>query len=158
MRLALPVFVLAAFGITGCADWKPSGSATSPNGKTVAQIEVALAGASSSNRTRVVIKNGKGGSLPKPIYVVEADGAIVDRTNLRWTDANRLLVTLCDATNYRVESRTLGEPTYVDAGRGDGTGVENAIWVDVVNLNYSDDARSCLPRDKVALDTSSLDP
>lgn len=96
----------------------------------------------------MVIKNGNGGNLPKSIYVVEADGAIVDRTSLQWMDANHLRVTICEATSYRVEARSWREPPFVDAGRGDRIGIENAVWVDVINLAYSDDAKTCVPRER----------
>lgn len=146
MKLGPAAAISAALGLVACADWKPVDASTAPDGKAVAQIEVALAGASASNKTRVVVRSGTEGELPKPVYVVEADGAIVDRTRLRWSDANHLLVTLCDAKSYRVEAENLRNPPFVDAGRGDGTGVPNAVWVEVVNLTYSEAAKSCVPR------------
>ena len=121
-----------------------------PDGKTIAQIEVSLAGASSKNRTRVVIKNGTGDGLPQPVYVVEADSAIVGFTRLHWSDANHLQVSLCEATSYRVKAENVRNPVYLDAGRRDGIGVLNAIWVEVVNLTYSEKTRRCAPALKAA--------
>src|SRR4051794_32641012 len=117
MKLGHVVAISAALALSACADWKPASTSTAPDRKTVAQIEVALAGAPASNRTRVVIRNGTGGSLPKPVYVVEADDAIVGFTRLRWSDSNHLLVMLCEATSYRVEAENLRDPPSLDVGR-----------------------------------------
>lgn len=115
-----------------------------PDGKTEAQVEVSLAGAPAGNRTRVIIKNGRGGELPAPVYVVEANNAIVGYTSLHWSDANHLKISLCDATSYRVQAENMRDPAYLDSGRGDGIGVPNAVWVEVVNLTYSEAAKKCV--------------
>lgn len=132
--------------LTACADWNASVSSPSPDGETIAQVEVALAGAPADNKTRVLIRNGRGGGLPKPVVVVEANNAIVGYTRLHWTDSDHLQVALCDATSFRVEAENMREPAYLDAGKDDGTGVLNAVWVEVVNLSYSEAKRVCLPR------------
>jgi hypothetical protein len=142
---SLAVFA-ALLALTACSDWKASMSRPSPDGKTIAQVEVALAGAPADNRTRVVIRNGVGGGLPKSVKVVEADNAIVGYTRLRWTDANHLEVSLCDATSFHVVAENMREPAYLSAGRADGVGLPNAVWVDVLNLTYSETKRLCLPR------------
>jgi hypothetical protein len=136
----------ALLALTACSDWKASAFRPSPDGKTIAQVEVAMAGAPADNRTRVVIRNGVGGRLPKSVNVVEADNSIVGYTRLRWTDANHLEVSLCDATSFHVIAENMREPAYVSGGRADGVGLPNAVWVDVVNLTYSETKRLCLPR------------
>jgi len=137
IQAAMKHFVTPVLGcflaLTGCADWKVSASSPSPDGKTIAQIEVALAGTPVDNRTRVLIRNGSGGGLPKPVYVVEADNAIVGYTRLRWTDANHLQVSLCEATSFHVNAENMRNPPFLDAGKGDGIGVANAVWVEVLN-------------------------
>lgn len=133
------------FALSACSDWKAAPPLASPDGKTIAQIEVALAGAPANNRTRVVLRNGPGGTLPKPVDIVEAKDAIVGSTRLQWADGNHLQVTLCDATSFNVIAENMREPAYLDAGRADGTGLPNAVWVEVVNLTYSETNRACLP-------------
>lgn len=140
-HLAIGATVLLA----ACGSWEGRTSAVAPDGKAIAQIEVKLRGASSSNLTRVILRNGRGGSLPRPVYVVEADGAIVDFTTLRWAGADRLIVALCDATSYRVTAENLRNPPIIDVGREDGTGDVNRIKVDVVNLTYVEAEKSCRP-------------
>jgi hypothetical protein len=132
--------------LSACEDWQPSRSSPSPDGKTIAHVEVSLAGAPADNRTRIVISNGSGGTLPKPVDVVEADNAIVGRTRVRWTDDTHLEVALCNATSFHVIAENRREPSYIDSGRTDGVGLQNAVWVDVMNLTYSDKKRACLPR------------
>lgn len=93
----------------------------------------------------MVIRNGAGGELPESVNVVEADNAIVSYTRLRWADASHLEVALCDATSFRVIAENMRESAYVSAGRADGIGLPNAVWVEVLNLTYSETQRLCLP-------------
>lgn len=150
MNLAQSAITSLFFLMSSCADWKPSESSVAPGGKTIAQIEVSLAGAPADNKTRVVIKNGLGGSLPEPVYVVEANNAIIGHTRLRWADADHLQVVLCDATSYRLTTENYRYPAYLDVVRADGTGDPNAVWVEVVNLTYSEKAKGCVPWDQAA--------
>jgi hypothetical protein len=92
----------------------------------------------------VVIRNGIGGTLPKPVEVVDARNAIVGFTRLHWSDANHLQVALCDATSFHVVAENMRDPGYLDVGRADGAGLTNAVWVEVVNLTYSETKRACL--------------
>ena len=143
MKTDLIAAIGAAVALSSCGTWQPGTSSVAPDKKTVAQIEVSLAGAPAANRTRVVIKNGAGGTLPQPVYVVEAANAIVDRIRLQGLDANHLQVSLCEATTYRVRTENLRDPGYLDAGRGDAP---NAVWVEVENLAYDEITKQCLPR------------
>jgi hypothetical protein len=144
MQRLLPM-IAVFLALSACSDWNASASLASPDGRTIAQIEVALAGAPANNRTRVVIRNGTGGTLPKSVEVVEAKDAIVGFTRLRWLDRDNLQVALCDATSFNVVAENMREPAYVSAGRANGTGSPNAVWVEVVNLTYSETKRACLP-------------
>ena len=132
--------------LSGCAEWQSAGSLTAPDGATVAQVEVALAGAPAGNRTRVVLKNEARGGLLAPGNVVEADNAIVGFTRLHWSDADHLRVTLCEATSFKVSAENLRDPPFIDVGRSDGEGVTNAVWVEVVNLAYSETEKRCVRR------------
>jgi hypothetical protein len=85
--------------------------------------------------------------LPEPVKVVEAKDAIVDFTRLRWLDADHLQVALCAATSFHVVAENMREPAYVSAARDDGIGLPNAVWVEVVNLTYSEAHRTCEPDD-----------
>lgn len=137
---------ISFLGLQGCADWKPSVSLAAPDQKTITQIEISLAGTPAGNDTRVLLKNGAGGSLPKAVYVVNAKDAIVGYTRLRWLDSSHLQVSLCEATSYEVTTENMRDPPYLNSGKGDGIGVTNAIWVEVENLAYSETARICVPR------------
>jgi hypothetical protein len=150
MKVALAGLLGSLIALSACADWKASGSSKAPDGRTIAEIQVSLAGAPADNRTRIVIRNGNGGGLPEPVYAVEAKNAIVGFTRLRWVDANHLQVTLCDATSYHVRSENLRNPPYLDSDGNDGTGDPNAVWVEVINLSYSLSEKACLPYSKAA--------
>jgi hypothetical protein len=146
MKLFRRTTLLSILAVHGCANWTPSTSLTAPDGKTVAKVEVSLAGTPAGDDTRIVLRNGSGGGLPAPVLAVEAENAIVAYTQLRWLDSNHLLVSICEATTYRVKTENLRDPAYIDAGKADGTGVPNAVWVDVENLAYSESAKRCVPR------------
>lgn len=137
---------LIALALSGCAEWKPASSVTSPDGRTIAELEVALAGASAGNRTRVTIRNGADGGLLAPVQVVEADNVIVGFTKLRWLDADYLEVTVCEATSFRVSAENFRDPPLISTGEGDGEGVPNAVRVELRNLTYSASQRRCVPR------------
>jgi hypothetical protein len=147
---AAVVAIAMSIALQGCEKWQPTASMIAPDHKTVALVEVSFAGAPAGNETRVAIKNGTGGTLPEPVYVVEANNSIVGHTRLRWLDADHLQVTLCEATAYRVRTENLRDPAYRDAGRGDGAGVPNAVWVEVENFAYSEQTKQCVPRGKSA--------
>ena len=149
MKLAQSAVIVGLFSLQGCADWKPTTATSAPDRKTVAQIEVSLAGTPAGNFTRIVLKNGPGGELPKPVIVVEAHDAIVGFTRLSWLDSDHLHVRLCDATYYTVRTENLRDPGYLDSGKGDGVGIPNAVWVEVKNLRYSETTKACEPRGKL---------
>jgi hypothetical protein len=139
MRLRFVSCVIGFAALSACGKWEPRDRITSPNGEAVANVEVKLLGASSSNLTRISLDNAGSGKLISPGEVVSADGAIVDATRIAWTSSDRLKVILCEATQYRVRANLLRDPIT----RNDGS--ENTITVNVENWRYSESLKRCIP-------------
>jgi hypothetical protein len=130
------VFLLLLI-LCSCGEWQAATRLPSPDGAALASVELKLRGASSTNTTRISVTNGTGGKLLEPGQILKADGAIVGQTRVAWDGPDRLSVTLCEAISFEVRSRLLRAPVT----RADGS--ENAIHVDVINLQYSELENRC---------------
>jgi hypothetical protein len=105
-----------------------------------AQVEVKLAGASSANRTRVVLSNRAGSGVSKPGVVLDATDAIVSQTKLEWVGEDKLLILLCEPSKYTVQSKVQRNPMF----RPDGS--DNSVHVEIINTVYSAKDRTCHAR------------
>lgn len=123
--------------LCSCGEWQAANQLQSPDGASLATVEVKRRGASSTNLTRVSVTNATGGKVLDPGYILTADGAIVSHTRLAWDGPDLLSITLCEAISFEVRSRLLREPVT----RADGS--ENAIHVDVINQRYSEREKRC---------------